>query len=143
MSAMDKPLHKLTQKEWESLCDGCGRCCLIKFEDEDSGKYYYTNVVCELWNQGTGRCSDYANRQALVSDCLDLQEEKDLSFLPNSCAYRLRSQSKALPEWHPLISGGKASVAEAGITIMGKVISETYVHPQQFVQHIIEWIEVD
>ena len=143
MSVLDKPLHKLTQKEWESLCDGCGRCCLIKFEDEDSGKYYYTNVVCELWNPGTGRCSDYANRQGLVSDCLDLKAEKDLSFLPNSCAYRLRSQGKALPEWHPLISGGKASVAEAGVTIMGKVISEEYVHPQQFVQHIIVWIEVD
>ena len=143
MSVQDKRLRDLNQKEWESLCDGCGRCCLIKFEDEDTGKYYYTNVVCQLWDQRTGRCGDYANRQRRVPDCLSLKEEKDLSFLPNSCAYRLRSQGKALPEWHPLISGDKATVVEAGITVIGKVISEEYVHRQQFVQHIVEWIEID
>lgn len=143
MSVLDKPLRELSQKEWESLCDGCGRCCLIKFEDEETGKYYYTNVVCKLLDQKTCRCGDYPHRQRRVPDCLNLREEKDLSFLPNSCAYRLRSQGKPLPEWHPLISGDKATVAEAGITISGKVVSEEYVHPQQFIQHIIEWIEID
>lgn len=143
MAVQDKPLKNLSQQEWESLCDGCGRCCLIKFEDEESGKYYYTNIVCEQWDQKTGRCKDYANRQRLVPDCLDLKKEKNLSFLPNSCAYRLRSQGKALPQWHPLISGDKSTVIEAGITIMGKVISEEYVHRQQFEEHIIEWIEID
>ncbi|MFO7602968.1 MAG: YcgN family cysteine cluster protein [Gammaproteobacteria bacterium] len=143
MSVLEKPLYQLSTKEWESLCDGCGRCCLIKFEDEDTGKYFYTNIVCELWDQKTGRCQDYANRQRRVPDCLDLKQQRDISFLPNSCAYRLRAQGKALPEWHPLVSGERASVAEAGISIIGKVISEEYVHRQQYLDHIIEWIEVD
>ena len=143
MSVQDRPLQDLNIEEWESLCDGCGRCCLIKFEDEDTGKYYYTNVICEQWDQDTGHCKVYENRQRVVPDCLDLKKEKDLSFLPNSCAYRLRSQGKALPEWHPLISGDPASMAEAGITITGKVISEEYVHRKQLVEHIIDWIEVD
>lgn len=143
MLVHEKPLQALDQEEWESLCDGCGRCCLIKFEDEDTGKYFYTNVVCEQWDEDSGQCKVYDKRARVVPDCLNLKKEKNLSFLPNSCAYRLRSQGKALPQWHPLISGDPATVDEAGVTIKGKVVSEAFVHPRQFMEHIIEWIEVD
>ena len=129
----------MTKAEWESLCDGCGKCCLHKLEDEDTGKVYVCNVACRLLDLQTCRCSDYQQRQTLVHDCLVLSAERveDFHWLPGTCAYRLLAEGKSLAEWHPLLSGDVSSVHRAGISICDRVISEDEADDLQ--QHITDW----
>ncbi|TMJ15652.1 MAG: YcgN family cysteine cluster protein [Alphaproteobacteria bacterium] len=122
----EKPLANLSREEWESLCDGCGKCCLHKLEDDLSGEVHPTNVACKLLDLNSGRCSNYRGRRALVPDCLRLSpvNVERFAWLPTTCAYRLRSEGKPLPEWHYLISGDPESVHRAGISVRGWTISE-------------------
>ena len=133
----------MNREEWESLCDGCAKCCLIKLEDEDSGEIYYTKVACRLLDQKSCRCTDYLNRNQRVPTCLWLtpQHLDELKWLPSTCTYRLLHEGKGLPDWHPLISGTQDSVHKAGISVKGRVLSEEYVHPDGFEEHIVHWVE--
>jgi len=134
------PLHKLDKAEWEALCDGCGLCCLHKVEDEDTGDIYMTNVSCKLLDLKTGRCADYKNRRRHVPDCIRLTAKSaaNLSWLPTTCAYRLRADDQPLPAWHYLLTGDPQSVHKAGASVIGKAISETIAGPLQ--NHIV-WPE--
>jgi len=136
-----KSLAEMSKPEWESLCDSCGRCCLNKLEDEDSGEVFYTDVACKLLDLNNCRCSDYRNRVKRVPDCLVLGMEHPeyFIFLPDSCAYRRLHEGKSLPDWHPLISGTTDSVHQAGISVAGKCISEQHLHPDELEDRIIEF----
>lgn len=138
----EKPLASLGRAEWEALCDSCGKCCLHKVEDEDSGAIYPTNVACKLLDLSTARCRDYRNRRAYVPDCLRLTPRlaEQLGWLPQTCAYRLRAEGKPLPEWHYLICGDREAVHRAGESVMGKAISEDIAGPLE--QHIL-WEDED
>nr|WP_137676504.1 YcgN family cysteine cluster protein [Parerythrobacter lutipelagi] len=133
------PLGDLNREEWEALCDGCGRCCLHKTEDEDTGEIEHTNVACKLLDCKTARCSDYRNRKAFVPDCLRLTFKlmDSVPWLPQTCAYRLRAEGKPLKEWHHLICGDPDAVIAAGVSVAGRVISETRAGPLE--HHIVEW----
>jgi hypothetical protein len=122
----EKPLQALTREEWEALCDGCGKCCLHKVEDEDSGEIIGTNIACRLLDRHSCRCSNYRGRRAFVPDCVRLTAGTvgALRWLPSTCAYRLRSEGKDLPEWHYLISGDRETVHEAGISVRGWTVAE-------------------
>jgi hypothetical protein len=121
-----KSLGEMSREEWESLCDGCARCCLVKLEDEDSGELCYTSVVCRYLDIGQCRCSVYAERTRLVPDCLQVTRENvtQLYWMPQSCAYRLLAEGKPLPEWHPLVCGNRERIRVAGIPVSGYAISE-------------------
>jgi len=121
-----KSLAEMSQGEWESLCDGCGLCCMHKVEDEDSGELFYTNLACRLLDLDTCRCTDYGNRAKKVADCLVLSADEPDAYewLPASCAYRVLAHGDDLPEWHPLKTGDPNSVHDAGISVCGKVVSE-------------------
>ncbi len=121
-----KTLDEMTRAEWESLCDGCARCCLHKLEDEDTGEIATTNVACRLLDLATCRCTRYAERKRLVPDCVVLDPENvyQLSWMPTTCAYRLLAEGKDLPWWHPLVSGDPETVRTAGIAVGGFAISE-------------------
>jgi len=136
-----KTLSELNSQEWELLCDGCGRCCLVKLEDEDTGEIYTTSVSCSLFDTKTCRCKDYANRFEKISDCLDLDATKvrELSWLPETCAYRLRHEGKSLADWHPLNSGNRQSVIDAGISISGQTICEDQVDEAKLGDYLKEW----
>ncbi len=122
----EKPLAALDRAEWEALCDGCGRCCVHKIEDEDTGRIHATNVACKLLDRRTGRCTDYSRRKLRVSDCVTLARGtvETLDWLPESCAYRLRAAGEPLRDWHYLISGSRESVHEAGQSTRGWTVSE-------------------
>jgi uncharacterized cysteine cluster protein YcgN (CxxCxxCC family) len=122
----EKPLSALDRGEWEALCDGCGRCCVHKLEDEDTGDLYATNVACELLDRRNGRCTDYAHRKKRVADCVVLKKDRleELEWLPSTCAYKLRAAGDPLPDWHYLISGSRESVHEAGQSTRGWTVSE-------------------
>jgi uncharacterized cysteine cluster protein YcgN (CxxCxxCC family) len=133
------PLAELDREEWEALCDGCGRCCLHKIEDEDTGAIEHTNVACKLLDCKTAQCRDYRNRKAFVPDCLRLTLKivNEVPWLPPTCAYRLRAGGKPLKDWHYLVSGDRVSVVAAGISVAGRVVSETVAGPLE--HHIAEW----
>ena len=138
-----KSLAQMDREEWESLCDGCARCCLHKLEDESSGEVFYTRVRCRYLDEQTCRCTDYVNRSVIVPDCIQLhpQDVADLHWLPPTCAYRLLSEGKPLYDWHPLVSGSADSVHDAGISIRGKAISDEFVHPEGYDEHLLHWQE--
>ena len=122
----DTPLAKLDRGQWEALCDGCGKCCLHKLEDEETGELLATNVACRLLDRRAGLCSDYRHRHAYVSECvrLTMRNVYSIDWLPMTCAYRLRAAGEPLPGWHYLVSGDRDAVHRAGESVRGWTISE-------------------
>lgn len=139
----EKTLDQLSNQEWEALCDGCGRCCLVKIEDQDSTELFYTNVVCRFHDSNACRCTHYAERSRLVPDCIKVTPEvaREQKWLPDTCAYRLLAEGKPLYGWHPLISGDPDSVHRAHISVRGRVISERFVHPEELTEHLVHWFD--
>lgn len=136
------PLEEMNREQWESLCDGCGRCCLVKLEDEDTGAIHATDVACRLFDAGSCRCRDYANRTMVVPDCVGLtpQVVRELRWLPPTCGYRLVAQGEDLAWWHPLVSGRRETVQEAGISVAGRVHAlEDDVPLEDLVDRIRRW----
>lgn len=138
---ISKSLSEMSQAEWESLCDGCARCCLIKLEDEDTGEIHYTNVVCDLLDQENCRCTDYVNRSVRVPQCIVVRPDniQELKWMPSTCAYRLLWEGKPLPAWHPLVSGDSDSVHLAGISVRGRVFRQSDVNEADLEDCIVEW----
>ena len=138
-----KTLEQMSTQEWESLCDGCGKCCLVKLEDYDSGEVFHTNVTCELLNTESCRCMDYAGRHGIVDDCIQLDREniKSLGWLPSSCSYRLIAGGKPLPQWHHLVSGSRETLHTFGASLQGRVVSELHVHDDDIEDHIVQWVD--
>lgn len=137
-----KPLDQLTKSEWESLCDGCGRCCLVKLEDEDDGKVYFTNITCKLLDCQSCRCTNYEKRATAVPDCVTLTPETvaEIPWLPPTCAYRLRAEGKDLPWWHPLVSGSPETVHSAGISVRGRTgPMEDDIPFEDYPDYIVRW----
>ncbi|RYZ52826.1 MAG: YcgN family cysteine cluster protein [Proteobacteria bacterium] len=136
----EKTLAQMSSNEWESLCDGCGKCCLHKIEDEDTGEIAFTNVACRLLDAKTCRCSNYTKRIHFVKDCQVLNPKKvhRLQWLPSTCAYRLLADGRDLPKWHPLVSGSRDSVHKAGISVKNKIISED--HVKDLEDFVVDWI---
>ena len=136
-----KSLEALSREEWESLCDGCAKCCLQKLEDEETREIYFTNVVCDLLDQESCRCTHYRERSTLVPNCITLQpaDLKDPYWLPPSCAYRLIAEGKELPAWHPLLcNGDRHQMRLGGHSIHGKVVTEA--EADDWEHHLIDWI---
>ena len=135
-----KTLDEMSDDEWESLCDGCGKCCLLKLLNEDTEEIHYTSLACKLLDTDTCRCSNYENRKKWVPDCLILRPlNPDIaSILPATCSYRLLYLGEPLPSWHPLITGDKNSTNDADMSVAGKVISEAYIHPDDFENYLID-----
>lgn len=135
-----KPLLAMTGEEWEALCDGCGQCCRVKLEDEDTGEVHTTSVVCRLLDTATCRCGDYANRHARVADCVKLEPGNvgTIDWLPLTCAYRVLAEGRELAWWHPLLSGEEESVVAAGVSVKGRVISETEVEEEELGHYLID-----
>ena len=138
MNFWEKPLASLDRAQWEALCDGCGKCCLHKVEDEETGRIYATNVACRLLDRETAQCSNYRQRRAFVPDCLRLTLGKldEIAWLPQTCAYRLRADGQPLPDWHYLISGDRETVHREGHSVRGWTISETLAGDLE--NHIVE-----
>lgn len=138
-----KSLDQLSDKEWESLCDGCGKCCLNKLQDEDTGDIFYTRVACKLLDIKRGTCRDYPNRFDHVTDCIDLRNLSTDNFhwLPATCAYRLVAEGEDLPDWHHLKSGRPALVHKATCSVRGRAIPETEVDPNELENYIIRWVD--
>jgi uncharacterized cysteine cluster protein YcgN (CxxCxxCC family) len=137
-----KTLDEMSTSEWESLCDGCARCCLVKLEEEDNGRIHYTDLGCTLLDGKTCRCHDYPQRQQRVKDCVKLTPEtvRALSWLPVTCAYRAIADGRDLAWWHPLVSGSPDTVHEAGVSVRGRVAaSEDDVPQDDWPTHIVKW----
>lgn len=138
-----KRLAEMTPAEWESLCDGCGRCCLKKLEDETTGKVVYTDVACRLLDRERCRCTRYPERHTLVKDCvaLDASSAETMRWLPTTCAYRRLAEGKPLEWWHPLVSGDPESVHRAGISVRGRTLTERDVGDSELEARVIRWIK--
>jgi uncharacterized cysteine cluster protein YcgN (CxxCxxCC family) len=137
-----KSLREMTGAEWESLCDGCGRCCLSKLEEEGTGRIYFTDIGCRLLDGETCRCRDYPNRSARVDDCVRLTPEviETVTWLPPSCAYRLIHEGRDLYWWHPLVSGDPDTVHAAGVSVRGRLFAlEDDVGDEDFEKRIVGW----
>lgn len=132
-------LEDMTREQWEALCDGCGRCCLVKLEDEDTGDIHLTRLACALLDVGNCRCRDYENRFDRMPDCIDLTPEKvrALGWLPATCAYRRIAEGRSLAWWHPLVSGDPETVHQAGISIRSFARSEKGIAEHNYVRYII------
>lgn len=143
---LHKPLTELNQQEWESLCDGCAKCCLQKLEDDESRELYYTNIVCRYLDRETCSCTEYQQRTTLVPECVIVTPDniEQLHWMPETCSYRLLYEGKSLPPWHPLLTGNQASVHEAGASVQAYAVSELQLSnpddPDELEQHIIEWL---
>jgi len=139
----DKSLAEMTPEEWEALCDGCGRCCLLKLEDEDSGQIITSDVRCQLLDGESCRCTDYPNRKAKVPDCIKLTVENvtQIGWIPTTCAYRRLAEGKGLAWWHPLVSGDPQTVIDVGVSVAGRTVNETEVEPDAWEDHIVDWPE--
>ena len=134
-------LDELLLHEWEALCDGCGRCCLLKLEDEDTEEVAYTNIACRLFDDETCRCGNYALRKQLVKGCVIVRPENlenIVEWMPNTCAYRLLTEGKPLPDWHPLVSGDLSSVDAAGISMRGKTVAEFDVPEDDWPNYVVK-----
>jgi uncharacterized protein len=143
------PLGELNRREWELLCDGCARCCLKKLQEDSEtdvpARLHYTRVVCRHLEQKKCQCTAYDTRTTLVPDCLVLDMDvlqQALSWIPDTCAYKLRYQNLSLPDWHPLLTGSRDAMNDAGIPVTGRVISEEYVHEDGLEEHVIRWVGV-
>jgi uncharacterized cysteine cluster protein YcgN (CxxCxxCC family) len=137
-----KSLAEMTDGEWESLCDGCGRCCLAKLEDEESGRIYFTDVGCRLLDGASCRCRDYAHRTEQVDDCVRLRPDNvgKITWLPPTCAYRLVAEGRDLYWWHPLVSGDATTVHAAGVSVRGRVgATEDEVPDEELEDRIVNW----
>lgn len=139
----EKSLFEMSENEWESLCDGCARCCLHKLEDEVTEAVHYTAVVCRYLDEDRCRCTEYDKRTELVPDCVQLTPlgALDYGWLPKTCAYRTLAEGRDLEWWHPLVSGSKETVHAAGISVKGKCIPEQFVHESGLEEQIITWVE--
>ena len=134
-------LSRLTRAEWEALCDGCGKCCLNKLEDVDTGELAVTRVACRLFDDSTCRCADYPNRKRHVPECVVLTPagiERNARWMPRSCAYRRLAEGRGLAPWHPLISGDPESVHRAGVSVRGRTVSEAGLPFEEWEDHVIE-----
>jgi len=136
-----KNMAEMSQKEWESLCDGCGKCCCIRLEDEDTAQIYITDVVCKLFDAESCQCTDYPNRSQKVPDCVTLTPENtpQLHWMPQTCAYRILANGGELPSWHHLVSGSRETIHEAGMSVQGAVISEVHVPEDDHIKRIVIW----
>jgi len=135
------PLNKMTDDEWEALCDGCGRCCLNKLEDPDTGHVALTRIACRLLDNESCRCAQYDIRHQFVPECIRMTSEtiaKHAYWLPNTCAYKLLHEGKKLPDWHPLLTGTEQSVHATGISVQGWSIPEFEVPEDEWEDHIVE-----
>ncbi len=134
----EKRLDQMTKREWESLCDGCGKCCLHKLEHED-GEITYTNVACRLLDLKTCRCTNYAKRSRIVPDCVGLTSAniETLNWMPSTCAYRLLAEGKDLPWWHPLVSGDPDTVHDARMSVLGRAVPEEKAGALEL--HLVKW----
>ncbi|MDY0881402.1 YcgN family cysteine cluster protein [Dongia soli] len=132
-------LGQMSRVQWESLCDGCGKCCLNKLIDEDTEELFFTNVACRQLDLRNCRCKDYVHRHELVPDCIKLTPRNvgKIDWLPESCAYRLIRDGKDLPWWHPLVSGDPKTVHRAGMSVRGRAVTETKAGPLE--DHIVDW----
>lgn len=138
-----KTLDEMSDSEWESLCDGCGRCCMHKLEDEDSGDIFYTDVACKLLDTSSCQCKQYSTRFDHVPDCVSVRplDAQKISWLPKSCAYVKLANGEPLADWHPLISGDPDSVQSAGIGVNGRCFDETKVPVAEWEQHLVVWAD--
>jgi uncharacterized cysteine cluster protein YcgN (CxxCxxCC family) len=136
------PLEQLSHEEWEALCDGCGRCCLMKLEDVDDGRLYSTDIACQYLDQHQCGCTTYADRFERVPDCVRVTPRmaRDYDWLPSTCAYRRVAHGQGLADWHPLISGDPESVHAAGISVRASVVSETRVAEADYEDHVVRWV---
>jgi len=134
-----KSLDEMTQTEWESVCDGCAKCCLHKLEDADTGQISQTNVACRLLDLDTCQCTRYPDRKRLVPDCVVLDKDNvtQLDWMPNTCAYRLLANGQPLADWHPLVSGDPDTVHKAGISVTGRAISER--DAGELSHYLVDW----
>lgn len=137
----DKPLAEMSTQEWESLCDRCGKCCVLKLEDADTGEVHYTDVACKLLDCGTASCSNYPERKRYVPDCVVLSPTTldSLPWMPETCAYRVLHEGGELAAWHPLVSGDPESARKAGISVAGRVFPEESVPLTEVIDHITKW----
>ena len=137
-----KTLEEFTKDEWESICDGCGKCCLFRLEGED-GQYYTTNVICRLFDENSCRCTDYLNRQIIVPTCLVLDAKlvKKLDWMPITCAYRVLAEGKDLPWWHHLVSGSRDTIHQIGVSVKGKIEFEGVVDLDDLEDHVVDWFD--
>ena len=135
-------LEALTGEEWEALCDGCGRCCLLKLQDEDSGELFFTALACRCLDLASIRCQHYGDRLQQVADCLQVTPAmaRQGRWLPETCAYRRLAQGQGLADWHPLVSGDAGSVKRAGISVADRVLPEDAVHEDDYEEHIVRWV---
>lgn len=137
-----KTLSEMTSQEWESLCDGCAKCCLVKLQDAECGCVDYTDVACRFLDTGSCRCTRYADRHRLVPDCVRLSPERIeeiVRWMPSTCAYRLVAEGKDLPDWHPLVSGDPESVHRAGISVHGRVTRDSGMSDEELAERIVAW----
>lgn len=139
------PLEEMSRAEWEALCDGCGRCCLLKLEDEETGELAFTNVICNFFDEAACNCSDYARRHVNVPSCIPLDADNvhEISWLPVTCAYRLLAEGEPLYWWHHLLSGSRDTIHQAGISVKGRVVKEANVPEDALEYYIVTWPEED